>query len=160
MNRAGEKLTSDSVLDNTEEFSQAMDVLPYWRFTHEEPLEKAYELVEGITYQKDNKSICAKRLKRHVSIVNKLRRFDKMKLRNMQDIGGCRAIVASIKKLRKVEREHKKRPEFKFRNKQLKIEDLVDSPKEDGYRSVHSIGKFKDAIGILFLKTFLNYLNL
>ncbi len=83
-----------------------------------------------------------------------------MKLRNMQDIGGCRAIVASIKKLRKVEREHKKRPEFKFRNKQLKIKDLVDSPKEDGYRSVHLIGKFKDAIGILFLKTFLNYLNL
>jgi ppGpp synthetase/RelA/SpoT-type nucleotidyltranferase len=107
VNRAGEKLTSDSVLDNTE-FSQAMDVLSFWRFTHEEPLEKAHELVEKLTYQKDNKSICAKRLKRHVSIVNKLRRFDKMKLRNMQDIGGCRAIVGSLKKLRQVEKTQEK----------------------------------------------------
>jgi ppGpp synthetase/RelA/SpoT-type nucleotidyltranferase len=148
VNRAGEKLTSDSIVDNTEEFTQAMNVLSYWRFTHEESLEKAYELVEKITYQKDNKSICAKRLKRHVSIVNKLHRFDRMKLRNMQDIGGCRAIVGSLKKLRQVERELKKRPEFKIRDKQPKIKDYIASPKEDGYRSVHLIGKFKNDKGL------------
>lgn len=146
--RAGEKLTSDSVLNNNEEFSQAMNVLSYWRFTHEQPLEKAYELVEKIASQKDKNSICAKRLKRHVSIVNKLRRFEKMKLRNMQDIGGCRAIFKGIKKLRQVERELKKRPEFKIKNNQPKIKDYVNYPKEDGYRSVHLIGKFKDENGV------------
>jgi ppGpp synthetase/RelA/SpoT-type nucleotidyltranferase len=130
VNRAGEKLTSDSIVDNTEEFTQAMNVLSYWRFTHEESLEKAYELVEKITYQKDNKSICAKRLKRHVSIVNKLQ------------------IVGSLKKLRQVERELKKRPEFKIRDKQPKIKDYIASPKEDGYRSVHLIGKFKNDKGL------------
>jgi ppGpp synthetase/RelA/SpoT-type nucleotidyltranferase len=146
--RAGEKLTSDSALSNKEEFSQAMNVLSYWRFTHEQPLEKAYELVEKIASQKDKNSICAKRLKRHVSIVNKLRRFEKMKLRNMQDIGGCRAIFKGIKKLRQVERELKKRPEFKIKNNQPKIKDYVNYPKEDGYRSVHLIGKFKDENGV------------
>jgi len=148
INRAGEKLTSESVLDYEDEFSNAMNTLSFWRFTHEVPLEEAYELVESITSQKDKKSICAKRLKRHVSIVNKLRRFEKMKLRNMQDIGGCRAIVGSIKKLRQVERELKKRPEFKIRDNKPKIKDYIINPKDDGYRSVHLIGKFNDSEGL------------
>lgn len=98
-----------------------------------------------MAYDKD--AICAKRLKRHVSIVNKLRRFNKMKLRNMQDIGGCRVVVSSIKKLRQIERRLKKRPEFKIRNGHVKMKDYIEHPKEDGYRSVHMIGEFSDNKG-------------
>ena len=42
----------------------------------------------------------AKRLKRSNSIIAKLERFDDMRLKTMQDIGGCRAILVNEKKLR------------------------------------------------------------
>ncbi|WP_435275092.1 hypothetical protein ACMAZF_17960 [Psychrobium sp. nBUS_13] len=95
--RAGERLIDDNLSNDTEEFSRVMDVLSYWRFTHEMPLEKAFEMVQGYAKSQDKNSICAKRLKRHVSIANKVRRFEGMKLKNMQDIGGCRAIVSTVK---------------------------------------------------------------
>ena len=50
----------------------------------------------------------AKRLKRAASIVNKLRRFNGMKLRSMQDIGGYRAILSNEKKVRKLVRALRK----------------------------------------------------
>ena len=121
--RAGERLIDDSISSDSKEFSKVMDVLSYWRFTHEMPLEKALEMVQSYAKSQDKNSICAKRLKRHVSIANKLRRFEGMKLKNMQDIGGCRAILSSVKKLRQVERELKKKPEFRIRI--IKILDYI-----------------------------------
>ncbi|GAC14031.1 conserved hypothetical protein [Aliiglaciecola lipolytica E3] len=145
--KAGEKLIADDVLKDNQEFSNAMDVLSYWRHTFEAPLETAFDVVEKEAQAYDKQAICAKRLKRHVSIVNKLRRFEKMKLRNMQDIGGCRVIVSSIKKLRQIERRLKKRSEFRIRGGQVKMKDYINHPKEDGYRSVHLIGQFNDGKG-------------
>jgi ppGpp synthetase/RelA/SpoT-type nucleotidyltranferase len=43
----------------------------------------------------DNKSIIVQRLKRTPSILEKLRREDGMKLDRMEDIAGCRIIVAN-----------------------------------------------------------------
>jgi hypothetical protein len=65
----------------------------------------------------------------------------------MQDIGGCRAIVPNIKKLNKVVRELRKRPEFKNAEGKIKCKDYILNPKNDGYRSYHLIGKFKDDFG-------------
>ncbi len=70
-----------------------------------------------------------------------------MNLRNMQDIGGCRAIVPNIKKLNKVVRELRKRPEFKNTEGKIKCKDYILNPKDDGYRSYHLIGKFNDDFG-------------
>ncbi len=74
-------------------FLLAMDVLSFWRFSHEIPLEVALSILQKATLEQDKNAIFAKRLKRYVSIVFKLKRFPKMKLKNMQDIGGCRGIV-------------------------------------------------------------------
>lgn len=86
-------------------------------------------------------------MKRHISIVSKLRRFEDMKLKNMQDIGGCRAIVSNIKKLRQVERELKKQKEFRIKDGLPKYKDYISKPKNDGYRCLHLIGKFPDIYG-------------
>jgi len=140
--KAGEILLEENI--NDPEFDAAMDILSYWRFSHEIPLGKALEILRGTTLEIDSDAIFAKRLKRYPSIVNKLKRFRKMKLKNMQDIGGCRAIVSTPKKLQKVVRALRKRPEFKNSKGKIRFKDYITQPKEDGYRSYHLVGQFRD----------------
>lgn len=66
----------------------------------------------------------------------------------MQDIGGCRAIVSSEKKLRKIVRELKKNPELKDASGTVRLKDYIKYPKDDGYRSYHLVGRFTDSSGI------------
>uniref|UniRef100_C6E4I1 RelA/SpoT domain protein n=1 Tax=Geobacter sp. (strain M21) TaxID=443144 RepID=C6E4I1_GEOSM len=146
--RAGEMLLNDAVFENGAEFESAMDVLSYWRFTHEMPLEEAFKVIQDIALQVDKTAIFAKRLKRYVSIVNKLRRFREMKLKNMQDIGGCRAISSNTKKIYQIVRQLKKRPEFRDTQGKIRFKDYIDKPKDDGYRGYHLIGHFKAKHGV------------
>ena len=81
---AGERLLLDSVLNNRAEFEKAMDILSYWRFTHELPLEEAFKVLQEVSLLVDQSAIFAKRLKRYASIMYKLKRFKEMKLKNMQ----------------------------------------------------------------------------
>lgn len=141
--KAGEKLLDDDALENQKDFESAMDVLSYWRFSHESPLAEALKVVEEITLKIDSSAIFAKRLKRYVSIVNKLRRFKEMKLKNMQDIGGCRVIVSTPKKLTQTIRALRKRSEFKNKEGKIRFKDYIESPKEDGYRGYHLVGQFE-----------------
>lgn len=144
--RAGEQLVDPNFFENKLDLEAVLDILSYWRFAHEAPLAKALEIVIQETLKVDRSAIFAKRLKRYISIRNKLLRFEKMKLKNMQDIGGCRAIVANQKKLIQTVRALKKRPEFKVSGG-FRYKDYVENPKEDGYRSYHLIGQFKDNLG-------------
>lgn len=141
--KAGEKLIDKNI--STSEFESAMDVLSYWRFSHEHALEEALKMLQKTTSKIDKSAIFAKRLKRHPSIVNKLKRFKQMKLKNMQDIGGCRAIVSSTKKITQVVRELKKKPEFRNLRGHTKYKDYIGSPKDDGYRGYHLIGQFDES---------------
>lgn len=145
--KAGEKLIRENIQDDEKAFSAAMDILSYWRFNHEEPLDFAFKLLQELIPKKDNTAIFAKRLKRYPSIIAKLKRFDKMKLKNMQDIGGCRAIVSNKKKLQQVVRELRKRPEFKNTEGKIRAKNYVDKPKEDGYRGYHLVGQFSNKEG-------------
>lgn len=142
--KAGESLISDKVLLDGDAFNAAFDVLSYWRFSHEIALENAFSILQRVSNEKDKKAIFAKRLKRYVSIVKKLRRFPDMKLKNMQDIGGCRAIVSNSKKLKQIVRELRLQPEFKNSNGLIRYKDYIKKPKDDGYRGYHLIGNFSN----------------
>lgn len=142
--KAGETLIDERVKKGSPEFEAAIDVLTYWRLMHEAPLANAQQIVEVEASRVDRTAFTAKRLKRYESIVSKLKRFDDMKLKNMQDIGGCRVVVSSLKKLRQLIRALKRRPEFKNSKGAVRHKDYIESPKEDGYRSYHLIGRFKD----------------
>ncbi len=148
--KAGEDLAnSGAIHDDQNSFSKSMDVLSYWRGTHIKPLEEAFNLLQVVSLKKDKNAIFAKRLKRYISIIIKLLRFESMKLKNMQDIGGCRAVLTSEKKLRKIVRELKKQPQFKGNGIKNRYKDYISQPKNDGYRSYHLIGKFPDQNGDL-----------
>lgn len=140
--KAGERFLDDAILDDQKQFESAYSILSYWRFSHEYALESCLKEVSSIAKKHDPNSIFAKRLKRFISIVLKLRRFPKMKLKNMQDIGGCRIIVSNQKKLYKIVRDLKNKDQFKDTNGRSKYKDYIENPKEDGYRGYHLIGKF------------------
>ena len=135
--RAGEALISDSLLEkNPELFKWSMKILSDWRANHAYSLDHVTNLLQEKSFKVDKKSIVVKRLKRTPSIIKKLRRFNSMKLRNMQDIAGCRAIVSSTKHVNKVKNELNKKREYG-------VKDYIKKPKSDGYRGVHLIRKFK-----------------
>jgi len=142
--RAGKKLLCDSLLSNKKEFTEVMDILSFWRFSHEKPLEKAFKLLQVEVKKVEKNPIFGKRLKRQISISSKLQRFEKMSLKNMQDIGGCRAVVANQKKIRKIIRGLKKHSEFKTKEGNFRTKDYIKTPKKDGYRSYHIVGRFSD----------------
>lgn len=121
-----------------------MDVMSSWRFCHEGPLNTAFDILKKVVTPVDRNAIFAKRLKRFVSIYKKLARFEGMTLRNMQDIGGCRAVVSTEKKLWQSVRELRGRSEFRTERGTLRVKDYIKNPKEDGYRSYHLIGRFRD----------------
>ncbi|MCG9747907.1 RelA/SpoT domain-containing protein [Shewanella sp. Isolate8] len=146
--RAGECLiNSDTYLpQNEDKLNEAFSVLSYWRFSYEKPLENALDKLQPAVKEIDEKAIFAKRLKRFPSIVLKLRRFPKMNLKNMQDIGGCRIVLGNSKKVAQVSRVLRKMPEFRW-DDGFRIKDYIKEPKDDGYRSLHIVGRFPDLSG-------------
>ena len=149
VNRAGNALRDADAVADPIQVDHALDVLAYWRYSHEASLEHASSLLQSVATRKDPHAIFAKRPKRLISIFKKLVRFPKMELKNMQDIGGCRAIVASPKKLDQVVRELRKLPAFKNSSGKIRAKNYISNPKSDGYRSYHLIGKFPNEDGDL-----------
>lgn len=141
VSRAGKQLREGH--NKSEDFTLIMDVLSFWRYEHEKPLDEAFDMLQEITLSIDRRAIFGKRLKRYASVEKKLKRFSQMNLKNMQDIGGSRAIVTGQNKLNKVVRALKKKPQFRNVNGSVKVKDYIQRPKEDGYRSFHIIGKFR-----------------
>ncbi len=134
--RAGRALMrKDLAMNEPQAFEDAMNILSFWRSAHEVPLEAAYRFLSTSANKIDKHTVLAKRLKRTPSIVAKLQRFERMPLRTMQDIGGCRAILSNQKQVAKLARELKKRMP-------LRIKQYVKKPKKDGYRGIHLIGNF------------------
>ena len=89
----------------------------------------------------DAKAIVAQRLKRTPAIVNKLQRFTTMKLSQMYDIGGLRAVVGTLKKVRALESNYRN---SRFKHLLVGEHDYIKNPKSSGYRSVHLIYKYKN----------------
>lgn len=148
INKTGKTLVSLTPTPSDPVFIECMDVLTYCRKTHDYPLQNAFSILQKIVLQEDRNAIFAKRLKRHHSIVNKLKRFKHSQLNNMQDIGGCRAILSSNKKITKIVRALKQRPEFRNPDGTVRrFDDYLTTPKDDGYRSYHLIGRFPSLDG-------------
>lgn len=134
--RAGETLLIPKIATtNPEQYLEALKVLSYWRACHFTPLEKAIRELEDVVRHRHKNAIIAKRLKRAPSIIAKLQRYQHMDLQNMQDIGGCRVILRSLKHVNQLRRVLAGRGDYR-------IKDYIKEPKEDGYRGIHLIGRF------------------
>lgn len=92
----------------------------------------------------DPRAIIAQRLKRFKSIMNKLSREPHMKLSQMQDLGGCRAILSDIRSLEALfEIYRNANDDFVQSEGGMKCSNYLRFPKSDGYRGIHLVGRYK-----------------
>ena len=137
INRAGEILISDEA--NADERNFAEQVLTNYRASHGYPINTFQATLRAKLKGIDDKAIVAQRLKRTPSIVLKLKRFDGMKLARMQDMGGLRAVVSSVARVRKLENSYR---ESRFLHELVSSKDYLAEPKADEYRGIHLIYKY------------------
>lgn len=105
--------------------------LENYRTSHKESLALIFRELCRIKYKIGRNTIVTYRIKRFESIINKLHRFPKMNLSRMWDIGGCRCIVNSNSEVYNLREEIAKILTIK------KVNDWIENPQEDGYKSLH-----------------------
>ena len=123
------------------------DILSAWRSLHAYPLEVVSRQLKKRTKTIDDSAVFAERLKRYPSIRYKLRRERSMELTTMQDIAGCRAVVSTIQQVYQLKRKY---DEYARRHPNIGPElvarwtkDYIRFPKDDGYRSIHVVLKYR-----------------
>jgi putative GTP pyrophosphokinase len=140
INRAGEILAAVSER-SFEDVSWAGTVLGNFRACHGYPINTFQATLRQKLLPIDSDAIVAQRLKRAPSILQKLQRFDGMQLARMQDIGGLRAIVKTVKRVKNLEDSYRT---ANFRHELVSSKDYLNDPKSDGYRGIHLIYRYSN----------------
>ena len=123
-----------------QEFDQAMDIIENWRASHGYPLNTFQINLRRAARRLDPAALIAQRTKRLSSIFLKLRRFRNMKLSQMQDIGGCRAVVRSVAATRQLDQYYVKQSSMK--HGLATRDDYISMPKDSGYRGIHLVYRY------------------
>ena len=143
INRAGDILISDYTSE--EENDKSLEILDNWRAIHSYPMHVLKKRLRKKSQMIDGNSLVVQRLKRVPAILAKLKRsYDgrtpTMKLSQMQDLGGCRAVLSNVSLARKLHNDYFIKGDLK--HKKVGEKDYITNPKKDGYRSIHLIYKF------------------
>lgn len=119
------------------EKDQARIVINNWRSSHSYPLNTLQVNLRYAASQVDNDPTVAQRIKRLPSIQHKLERISGMKLSRMQDLGGCRAVVADVEKVAQLVQFYTEKSQMK--HKLVREDRYIWEPKPSGYRGVHLV---------------------
>jgi ppGpp synthetase/RelA/SpoT-type nucleotidyltranferase len=138
VNNAGKVLIDTDASDA--DLEQSLSIINNWRSSHSFPLNTMQMGLRRKANHVDPQCLVSQRLKRLSSITQKLIRFPTMKLSQMQDIGGCRAVVQNIPRLNHLRRHYS---ESQMRHPLIRTDDYVAAPKLSGYRSVHLIYRYQ-----------------
>lgn len=126
--------------DVWDEYHNALSVLNNWRGSHAYPLNTFQVNLRGVARKFEAEPLVAQRIKRLISIALKLDRFPSMKLSQMQDLGGCRAILKNVRMVKLVSRYYTKKSGIK--HSLSSIDDYIAQPKASGYRGVHLVYRY------------------
>lgn len=144
VDRAGKTLITTSV--SSSQLEQSLTVMNNWRSSHSFPMNTFKIRLGRVAKRIDKEAIIVQRLKRVPSIIKKLKRpqTHSMHLSQMQDIGGCRAVLSDVSLVRKLGDLYvNKRASRGLKHKKVNEKDYIKNPKPDGYRSIHLIYKYK-----------------
>lgn len=121
--------------ENWQRVQRAYSIINNFRASHSFPLNTFQTTLRDKARRIDPSATVAQRVKRLPTIVEKLKRR-KFKLSEIQDIGGCRAILSSVARVRALVETYK---ESDLKHKLLRPDDYISEPKVTGYRGVHLI---------------------
>jgi ppGpp synthetase/RelA/SpoT-type nucleotidyltranferase len=130
---------SDQYYAWVQEYLEALDIINNWRSSHNFPLNTFHVGLKRRAKVIDPNAITAQRIKRMASIEAKLIRFPTMTLSQMQDIGGCRAIVATATDVSKLCERY---AESEIKHALHASDNYIDNPKDSGYRGVHLVYRY------------------
>ncbi|HEX4086004.1 MAG TPA: RelA/SpoT domain-containing protein [Chthoniobacteraceae bacterium] len=141
VDKAGKTLISTALFEDVD---RALKIVNNWRSSHGYPLQSIKMTLTGRARSVYAGAVVAERRKRIPAIELKLRQNSSMQLSKMHDIGGCRAILASVSQVEKLVKVYEdaviKNPrrggEF------VKKYDYITCPKKTGYRGVHLVYKY------------------
>ena len=121
------------------EAAAGIQVLNSWRVAHRYPLNALHMTLRNRSKRIDGNAVTAQQLKRLESVVRKLHRQPTLQMSQMQDIGGCRAVLSTMNRVNMLRFMYETHP---LRHKLARTRDYISDPKDDGYRSVHLIYRF------------------
>jgi Region found in RelA / SpoT proteins len=122
---------------------EAYGIIQNWRTSHAMPLLTFRIGLAQRAKRVEPKAVIAQRLKRFSSVMKKLAREPNMKLSQMQDLGGCRAIMSNIEAVEKLYGLYREQDADLFQSEGgLKCYDYIRNPKSDGYRGIHVVGRY------------------
>ena len=130
-------LTGDEPRPSVGEVAEATAVAEAFRQAHRDPMLKArLDLRSCIEAEGLAEAELSQRLKRMPTVVDKLRRLPTMRLSNLHDLGGCRAVLATQAEVARV------RERFMINSRMRNgvedtVRDYVAGPRDSGYRAVH-----------------------
>ncbi|AZS80685.1 (p)ppGpp synthetase [Achromobacter spanius] len=137
IDRAGRVMVDPSA--TPEAISDAAAVVNNWRASHNYPLNTFKVTLRRKALAVDPGRLVAQRIKRMSSIEAKLTRFQRMRMSQMQDIGGARVIVGNVGQVRKLVRTYL---DSDLKHSLDAMDDYIDSPKASGYRGVHMVYRY------------------
>ncbi|WP_020190581.1 RelA/SpoT domain-containing protein [Pseudomonas putida] len=140
--KAGSTLFDENATDD--EFDEALIILNNWRSSHSYPVNTFQASLRNKLKSLGIKGLVAQRLKRIPSIVQKLERFPGMSLARMQDIGGLRAVVPTLRSIYKLRESYLN---SKWDHVLVSEYDYIKAPKESGYRGIHLVYKYNNRKG-------------
>jgi hypothetical protein len=121
-------------------WAEASPIISNWRACHGYPLNILQMNLRRAARRFEDAPIIAQRTKRLSSILAKLDREPQMKLTQMQDIGGCRAVVKSLAAVMALYDFYADKSEMKHEFQ--KCNDYIKQPRDTGYRGIHLIFRF------------------
>jgi putative GTP pyrophosphokinase len=133
---AAYKADDDDTLNRLEadekHLQAAIETVEWWRSLHAKPLTSLSANLRHYL-KEQGPVVVTQRLKRAPTMIDKLLREPKMKLTQMADIGGCRALLVDQSKVYAVASRLRRNWEV------TRTRDYAAQPKDSGYRAVHLI---------------------
>jgi ppGpp synthetase/RelA/SpoT-type nucleotidyltranferase len=113
-----------------------LDVVNNWRASHQYPLNTFLQTLRNRAQSIEPKVEVTSRIKRRPAIEAKLNDRPDIKLSNMQDIGGCRAVFNSVESVYQLVNKYKN---SNFLHELEREQDYIELPRRTGYRSYHLV---------------------